>query len=242
MKIPIEAEGNEENKLRLKLELEKHQRKAEKGYATLWEDREKAQKSWNLKNRLPNASSLDPNANHTNFPSLVSLASRFPNLIAESKMQKLDDELRRFRIVTLPFHHKEVTPEEFWGKLSNVKDGGGNPQFRNICTFMHSLLPLPHANVDVERIFSSVNLIKTKTWNRLHTGTIRSLLKVKDGVKTSGGCVNFSRSSSIKQRMQSETLYQCSSFDEDELDHKWLKLMENHSILQLHWYTAQYYH
>ena len=35
MKIPIEAEGNEENKLRLKLELEKHQQKAEKGYATL---------------------------------------------------------------------------------------------------------------------------------------------------------------------------------------------------------------
>ena len=46
------------------------------------------------------------------------------------------------------------------GELSNVKDGGGNPQFRNIFTFMHSLLSLPHANVDVERIFSSV---KTKT-------------------------------------------------------------------------------
>ena len=57
MKIAIEAEADEENKLRLKLELEKHQRKAEKGYATLPEDREKAQKSWNHKNRLPNTSS-----------------------------------------------------------------------------------------------------------------------------------------------------------------------------------------
>ena len=85
---------------------------------------------------------------------------------------------------------------------------------------MHSLLSLPHANVDVEKIFSSVNLIKTKTRNRLHTGTIRSLLKVKDGVKTSGGCVNFSPSLSIKQRMQSETLYQCSSSNEDELDNE----------------------
>ena len=51
-------------------------------------------------------------------------------------------------------------------------------------------------------------------------------------VKTSGGCVNFSPSSSIKQRMQSETLYQCFSSDEDELDNEWLKLMENH------WYTS----
>ena len=32
--------------------------------------------------------------------------------------------------------------------------------------------------------------------------------------------MNFSPSSSIKQRMQSETLYQCSSSDEDELDNE----------------------
>ena len=44
---------------------------------------------------------LDLNADHTKFSSLVLLASRFPNLIAKSKMQKLDDEWRNLRIVTL---------------------------------------------------------------------------------------------------------------------------------------------
>ena len=42
-----------------------------------------------------------------------------------------------------------MAPEEFWGKLSAIKDGGGNPQFSTLCNYMHSLLSLPHANVDV---------------------------------------------------------------------------------------------
>ena len=158
---------------------------------------------------------LDPDISHEKFPSLVPLASRFPNLITASKLQTLDDEWRRLRLVTLSFEQTEMAPEEFWGKLSAIKDGGGNPQFSTLCNFMHSLLSLPHANVDVERIFSSVNLIKTKTRNRLHTGTISSFLKVKDGVKAAGGCVNFSPSSNIKQRMVTEILYH-ENFSSDE--------------------------
>ena len=56
---------------------------------------------------------------------------------------------------------------------------------------MQSLLSLPHANVDVERLFSSVNLIKTKSRNRLHTRTVGALLNVKQGVAAAGGCVEF---------------------------------------------------
>ena len=71
---------------------------------------------------------------------------------------------------------------------------------------MSAILSFPQANVDVERI-SSVNLIKTKTRNRLNIGTIRAILKVKDGVKSSGGCASFSPSTELQQRMTSNTLY-----------------------------------
>ena len=50
-----------------------------------------------------------------------------------------------------------------------------------------------------------------KTRNRLHTGTVRALLKAKDGIKGLGGCVAFTPASGIKDRMVSETLYHCSS-------------------------------
>ena len=100
-----------------------------------------------------------------------------------------------------------MEPEEFWGKLFQVKDGAGYAQFETLCNFMFSLPSLPHANVDVERIFSSVNLIKTKTRNQLNTPTVRALLIAKDGVKLSGGCVEFSPSSELKGKMNADTLY-----------------------------------
>ena len=53
LKFSIETETDDEKKLHLKQELEFHQRKAEKGYASLREDKEKAQKSWVHKKRLP---------------------------------------------------------------------------------------------------------------------------------------------------------------------------------------------
>lgn len=104
-----------------------------------------------------------------------------------------------------------MEPEEFWGKLSKVKDGAGNSQFKVLCNFMFSLLSLPHANVDVERIFSSVNLIKTKTRNRLTTATVQSLLIAKDGVKSNGGCVRFSPTSDLMDKLNSTDLYTASA-------------------------------
>ena len=75
------------------------------------------------------------------------------------------------------------------------------------------MLCLPHANVDVERVFSSFTAIKTKTRNRLHTTTLRALIKVKDGVKKSGGCVKFSPPPGAKERMSSAILYSDASVD-----------------------------
>ena len=111
---------------------------------------------------------LDPDVSHSTFPSLVPLATRFPNLIS---------------------------------------DGTGASQFLTLCTFMGALLCLPHANVDVERVFSSVNLIKTKTRNRLHTETVGALLKVKRKVSKTGGCCNFTPPREVKERISSSVLY-----------------------------------
>ena len=80
---------------------------------------------------------------------------------------------------------------------------------------MGSLLCLPHANVDVERVFSSVNLIKTKTRNRLHTKTVGTLLKVKRGVAKAGGSMNFTPPPGAKARMSADILYAVSDSDSD---------------------------
>jgi hypothetical protein len=70
--------------------------------------------------------------------------------------------------VELPFDQADMDPEEFWGSLLEVTNGANSPhasQFQTLdkfmCNFTEYIASLPHANVDVERIFSSVNHIKT---------------------------------------------------------------------------------
>ena len=119
---------------------------------------------------------LDPNVKHSEFPSLVPLANRFPNFLPDSKMQQLDNEWRKLSIVTLPFDYEDMDPELFWERLSKITDGTENPPFGVLCEFMQTLLYLPHSNVDVERTFSDVSSIKTKKRNRLQLKTLRAIL------------------------------------------------------------------
>ena len=108
-----------------------------------------------------------------------------------------------------------MEPEEFWGCLSKIKNGNGDLQFGVLCDFMQSLLCLPHANVDVERVFSSVTSIKTKTRKRLHTSMVRALIKVKDGVSSSGGCVECVPPPGAKERMTRHVMYATSDSESD---------------------------
>ena len=158
---------------------------------------------------------LDPCVSHSKFQSLVPLASSFPNLVPRSKLQMLDTEWRRLTINPLPFDNEDMEPEEFWGRVSSITDGAGTLQFALLSEFMQNLC-LPRANVDVERVFSSVAAVKTKGRNRLHTKSVRANLKVKQGVAESGGCVEFSPSTEAKSRMTSDILYAQDSSDESD--------------------------
>ena len=144
---------------------------------------------------------LNPTVCQSKFPSLVPLATKFPNIVQESELQQLDNEWRKLCLGSsgpLPFDSEEMGPEEFWARLGMITDGTGAHQFNNLCEFMHALLCLLHANVDVERIFSSVTAIKTKKRNKLHTRTVRALLKVKESMR-SGSCVNFQPPPGVKE-------------------------------------------
>lgn len=152
---------------------------------------------------------LDPNTSMTSFPSLAPLVSRFSFIIPESDIEILDGEWRRLSMVELPFDKTDMGPEEYWSKLDNVTDGLGNSQFPTICDFMKILLCIPCSNVDVERIFSDLNNIKTKLRNKLHSSTVSSLLQCKHALKnTSGGsCVGFKPPVEIHQKTKSCFLY-----------------------------------
>lgn len=121
-------------------------------------------------------------AQRSTEPTLLPIMMKVPCIMKDKtneEKQAIDDEWRRLPSTVLPedsFSNIEtMSPDEFWSKMLNFPE----PLFRNLAKFVLEVLSLPHANADSERIFSAVNLIKTKQRNRLLTSTINGTLLTK---------------------------------------------------------------
>lgn len=49
-----------------------------------------------------------------------------------------------------------------------------------------SLLTLPHSNAEIERLFSQMNIVKTKVLNRLQLSMLNSILTIRSGRRRKG--------------------------------------------------------
>ena len=74
------------------------------------------------------------------------------------------------------------------GKYRKVKYMDNQPMFPHLSKFMKTLLCLPHFSATVERVFSAINRMKTKTRNRLSTETLVGLLQTRQSLKDSSSC------------------------------------------------------
>ena len=73
----------------------------------------------------------------------------------------------------------EEDPEKFWHQVFCAEDADGTLLYPKLKEWVTAILSFPHSTATVERIFSSINLIKTKTRNSLSTSTIEGLLLTK---------------------------------------------------------------
>lgn len=65
----------------------------------------------------------------------------------------------------------------------NLIDGNDNPVFSKMIKLVSYILTLPHSSAPVERIFSTINLNKTKTRNKLSTESLIGILHSKNIIK-----------------------------------------------------------
>lgn len=140
-----------------------------------------------------------------NLASLATVAIHFPNMILENELQQLDTEWRTLRNVD-DIQNFEDDVEIFWDRVRKLKFGDETPMFPVLSKFMSDLLILPHSSANVERIFSSVNLMKTKQRNRLTTETLSGLLHAK---RYMGGseCHDFAINKNLLKKMDKKNLY-----------------------------------
>lgn len=140
------------------------------------------------------------------MPSLLLLMKALPRTVNSQQYQLIDDEWRQLPHLDLP-DHINVTDQVdvFWSKLLICNAGDQGLTFKNLSRFIFNVISLPHSNADCERIFSKVNLIKTKTRNKIVTSTISGLLLAKQRVQ--GDCVTFEPSKEEYDRMTNRVLY-----------------------------------
>lgn len=94
----------------------------------------------------------------------------------ENKKEKIVDQYNNIHLIKL--NHIDDTTK-FWAEVSQYKDAAGNNPFSEISCFAFQLLSLHWSNADVERLFSQMNLVKTKLRNRIQSDTVNAILHVR---------------------------------------------------------------
>jgi hypothetical protein len=80
--------------------------------------------------------------------------------------------------------------EKFWIEVINYRDASGQNPFENLVDLAFKILCLPHSNADIERVFSQMNLIKTKLRNKIKLQLLNNILHIRFGLKRLDVCCN----------------------------------------------------
>ncbi|KAJ8914868.1 hypothetical protein NQ315_014881 [Exocentrus adspersus] len=112
--------------------------------------------------------------------SFMPLLEQFPHLV-NNNMEEIAAEAREISSLSndVKTKLKELEFTEFWFELYQFKNSAEEVVFKNICLFVYNIFSLPHSSASAERIFSQLNLIKSKVRNRLLPETCNSLLMAK---------------------------------------------------------------
>lgn len=117
--------------------------------------------------------------------------------------QNIDDEWRKLAFypeTNLPDTNLDV--DTFWANMLDL-EVDGEYMFKNLSQYVLNLLCLPHSNADCERVFSKLNLIKTKTRNRLITNTINGTILASQYVCENGGAATFNPDKKLLKELTS---------------------------------------
>lgn len=101
----------------------------------------------------------------------------------------------------------------FWVTVYKYKDAGGQNPFRELATLAIMILSLPISNADVERLFSIMNLVKSKIRNKMTRKTCVAILLIRYGLNlTNRDCHSFEIPSDVVKIIGTSKAY----IDEDE--------------------------
>ena len=90
--------------------------------------------------------------------------------------------------LTIVKWHNVTDSVSFWSEVFNNRDASGTNPFKELAEFALSRLVLPWSNAEVESIFSQMNVVKTKTRNRLGVDIVNAILGIRAGLRRRNEC------------------------------------------------------
>lgn len=141
---------------------------------------------------------LDPvNVYNNKFDTLIPILNRFPMLTTDFELT--ENEWRLLKQCEEIKIKSDEPPIQFWNHVFKIKSELNVLMFPNLKIFIYGLMALPHSSAAAERVFSQLNLIKTKTRNKLSLDSCDALLRTKE-LLNDHCCFEFKCNLSLLQR------------------------------------------
>jgi len=175
-----------------------------------------------LKNRLPENLDIMNKISYLSYD--VALNHNKPSLVPILKFfGKKDDEIdiieNKWHMLHLIKWNATKDTKQFWYEVYNYKDASNENPFKSLASFAIMLLTLPISNAEVERLFSQLNLIKTKIRNKLSVTTTNSILRIRYGLKQSNKCChNYNIPNDIIKKFKTNETYKKEPDENYDLD------------------------
>lgn len=97
--------------------------------------------------------------------------------------EKMDNIIQEWTTIKLQKWENTTDTELFWAEVGESKDAAGGCPYKNLFEIATKVMSLPHSNADIERVFSTMNVVKTKLRNSLNIDTINAILHVRFSVQ-----------------------------------------------------------
>ncbi|CAH2088566.1 unnamed protein product [Euphydryas editha] len=104
---------------------------------------------------------------------------------------------------------------EVLGEGSRIKcnDASRNCPYKNIFDVATKVMSIPHSNADIERVFSLMNVVKTKLRNSLHLKTTNAILLIRTRlIAANSNCHEYKLPTDVIKKIGSSEKYKLNEF------------------------------
>ena len=102
---------------------------------------------------------------------------------------------------------ENIQSSAFWALIYNHKNAGGEQLFQDIAELALRAFSLPFSNAEVERVFSVMGIIKTKSRNKIHINMLDSLLRIRLHLTVKKICCNKFKSNELMLSLFNSKIY-----------------------------------